>query len=52
MAIFSEERGCLILEELKANMLAAAHKVQPGREVIVRKLRKSVWWPGMEQEAK
>ena len=42
----------LILEELGENVLATGHKGHPGREAMVRQLRKSVWRPGIKQEVK
>ena len=42
----------IVLEELRASVLAAGHEGHLGREVMVRQLRKLVWWLGMEQEVK
>ena len=38
----------LILKDLKGSVLAAEHQGQLDREAKVRKLRRSVWWPGFE----
>ena len=42
----------LIPEELRGNVLGAGHEGHPGREVVVKQLKKFVWWSGMEQDVK
>ena len=40
----------LSIEEFRANVLVVGHKGHPGKEEMVRQLRKSIWWPCMEKE--